>query len=133
MDLEVILQEEGANLVKAEAERSQRLEQLRKIRKVASQVAWQEALPLVAATPEERKEWATTIERDSATSVKQVPPSINYQTGVPDKKNPTLYLIKLLAAASKKSNVSLPKAVLLDLQQSGLGEKYAELLEMNED
>lgn len=133
MDVETILREEAEELTQTEATRKHNLEALRKLQKSASAISWQEALPLVASTPQERLYWASTIEKDSALgkSVRQIPLSSHFTTGVPEKKNPTVQLIRLLSVASQKAGVKLPKSVIVDLPKSGLPEKYADLLDEN--
>jgi hypothetical protein len=128
MSLESILDEEVQKLVKVNETQKHNLEELRKLRKPTSSAAWQETLSIVASTPDEKVYWASTIEKDASLgkTLKQVPLSSNFVTGVPEKRNPTVQLIRLLSLASQKANVKLPKSVIIDLPKSGLPEKYAE-------
>jgi hypothetical protein len=58
-------------------------------------------------------------------TIKRKVPSQVYQTG--PSKPPSIALARLLVKASMKSGITLPKSVLVDLEKSGLPDKYAEL------
>ena len=126
MDIENILAEEASALANEEESMKKNLEEFRKMKRSSNKASWLECLTLVAPTVEERREWATTIEKDAIAqkSVKRVALSNNFVNG--PSKAPAVTLARLLVKASLKSGVQLPKSMLVDLEKSGLPGKYAE-------
>jgi len=129
MDLQTILQDEASTLFSAEEAMKQKLDDLRRMKRNASSAIWQENLGLVTSSAEERKEWAITIEKDSLAgkSIKRTPVSDVFMNG--PRRSAQVVLAKLIVQAAVKAKVKLPKQVLLDLEKSGLANKYAELCE----
>ena len=129
MDLDTILKEEAdAQFANEEAMR-QKLEEWRRTKRNASSAIWQENLSLVTSSADERREWAITIEKDALAekSIKRVPLSDVFVNG-PRRSNQVI-LAKLIVQAAVKAKVKLPKPVILDLDKSGLADKYADLCE----
>src|SRR5690606_11505120 len=94
-------------------------------------VTWQENLALVTSSLQERKSWATTIERDAMELNKMkkrpVPPSATFVQGPKSLKPGSVALAKLLVTSALQARVTLPKKFMADLETTILPERYVDL------
>jgi len=127
MDLDAILGREAELLFEEEQGMKKRLEEQRRTLKNASRATWQENLIVVCGDAEERKRWASTLERDvtEQKQIKRIGVSPVYVQG-PGKPE-ALLLARLLVKSAMKCGVTLSKKMLTDLEKSSLSAKYAEL------
>lgn len=124
MDLDQLAQEMFAQ----EQDMKKKLDEYRKVVRTAAKASsWQENLPLVSQDVTVKRQWSSEVENDvlQQRNIKQARVSELYMNG-PNQNN-TFALLKLLAEASKKSGVSVPRQFAVDLQKSGLPQKYQEL------
>lgn len=126
MEVDRILNEQADAMREHELEMKKRLDEFRRVSRL-SNPSWQECLTLTSFDPNQRREWATTVEADSQKQIKAKKLSQMFTHGV--SKSYTHVLAKLLIQAATEAKVTLPKKVLLDLEKSGLPPKLAELVQ----
>ncbi|KAH9249393.1 hypothetical protein BASA81_012924 [Batrachochytrium salamandrivorans] len=88
-------------------------------------VSWQECIPDV----QERRHWVSTLDADAALQkqMKRTRASDLFFNGPSQANNNNFALLKLLAEASKKSGVTVPRQLAVDLQKSPLPALYQQL------
>jgi hypothetical protein len=133
MDIDQLLEHEAEAMLNEERAMKERLGDWRKTKKAAAKTNWLENLSLVAATVEERKFWASTIEKDAMAqkALKRVQLSVNYVQG--PKKSPAIALARLIIEAAQTSKVQIPKSVLIDLEKSSLPAKFGAMMDAEDE
>lgn len=84
--------------------------------------SWQECIP----DAQERRQWVSALDADAALQkqIKRTRPSDLFLNGPSQANNNNFALLKLLAEASKKSGVTVPRQLAVDLQKSPLPALY---------
>ena len=126
MDLDKLLQEEADAMFDREAEMKKKLDEYRRVSRMSAP-SWQECLTQISFDPAERRRVATTVEADAQRPAKRRELSRVYVQG--SKVSSGTLLAKLLLKASLETKVTLPKKAILDLEKSGLPQKFSELLQ----
>lgn len=124
---EVDLDELAEAMFQEEAVMKKRLEELRKASRPTS--SWQEQLVVVSQNPTERRQWVSALDADAQAQkqLKKARPSDLFLNGPSQTTNNSFALLKLLAEASKRSGVTVPRQLAVDLQKSPLPGLYQQL------